>query len=61
MRCNLLDEQMILLSFFGNRALYLIFPCYVSITKNSFVKEDWISFSIIDIQCVALTQDHPLV
>ena len=24
MRCNLLDEQKILLSLFGNRALYLI-------------------------------------
>ena len=26
MRCNLLDEQMILLSLFGNGALYLIQP-----------------------------------
>ena len=27
MRCNSLDEQTILLSLFGNRALYLIFLC----------------------------------
>ena len=30
MRCNLLDEQTILLSLFGNRALYLTLSLYVS-------------------------------
>ena len=34
MRCNLLDEQKILLSLFGNRALYLIIIEYEFYCSN---------------------------